>query len=88
LNGDHIVFFSKYCTKTFKVQHDCPYAEPARASAFLRPVTYLYEGGCEIVVEVLVNLLLVDVGQQARDRLEHEDQHQQDCVLNPKIRQI
>ena len=47
---------------------------------------YLYEGGSEIVVEVLVNLLLIDVGQQARDRLEHEDQHQQDRVLNPKIK--
>ncbi len=34
-----------------------------------------------MVVEILVNLLLVDIGQQARDRLEHEDQHQQDSVL-------
>ena len=35
----------------------------------------------KVVVEVLIYLLLVDVGQQARDRLEHEHQHQQDCVL-------
>jgi hypothetical protein len=34
-----------------------------------------------MIVEILFNLLLVDVGQQPGDGLEHEDQHQQDGVL-------
>ena len=28
---------------------------------------------------------LVDIGQKSNDRLEHEDEHQQDCVLWTRI---
>ena len=35
----------------------------------------------EMFVEVLVDLLLVDVGEEAGDGLKHKHHHQQDCVL-------
>ena len=44
-------------------------------------LTHLYEGLEEILIEILVNLLLVDVGEEPADGLQHEHQHQQDGVL-------
>jgi hypothetical protein len=34
-----------------------------------------------MIVEILFYLLLIDIGQQPSDGLEHEDQDQQDGVL-------
>ncbi len=83
----YMAFASKYFTR----QHNVTWIVSERmqylmVQYYCSQLPYLYEGGSEVVVEVLVNLLLVDVGQQACDRLEHEDQHQQDRVL--KIRNI
>ena len=64
--------------KTAKIFSD---PEPLKGKVVSGSFDNLYEGVCQVVVEVLLDLLLVDIGQQPRDRLEHEHQHQQDRVL-------